>query len=401
MKQLKKSWFISLCYFILIKPGCISGIPALSLLDSLINLIRIVLVVYIFLIFIKYMRKVPNNRLFKVLLLTLLSIIWEPITTIFNGAKVADVGALLNNIGIALITYMGLSAGYDTFIKGIARLTGAYVIINFATVLLFPNGLYASAVYTQNYFLSYRTSWFIIYLLALTTCLLWYENERSRESKKWCISVVVSAFVSICIVWTATSIFCFSLAAGFLIVWRIRSSHGMEIKKMMTIEAVLFWGIVVKRLQEYFAFIIVGLLHKDITLTARTRIWDNAFDVISNHFWNGVGRLNTEQMRNLLGFGASHPHCRYLYIMMCFGIIGLVLFLATVYISNKGPITEEKMKEGQIISVAFIALLTAGLVESFSATGGYIFPLYFLAASVHCSPAAKVRDSKYLKGGYR
>lgn len=392
MKILKKPWFISFCYLILIKPGCVSGMPALSLLNTLFNLSRIVLVLYVFLIFLRYNSRVPNNRLFKVLLLTLLSIIWEPITTVLSGSSVADIGALFNNIGIAFITYMGLIAGYDTFIKGIARLTGAYVIINFATVLLFPNGLYASAVYTQNYFLSYRTAWFIIYLLALTTSLLWSENEHSRESKTWCVSVVVSAFISICIVWTATSIFCFSLAAIFLIVWRKKRWHGLGILKMMAIEAVLFWTIVVKQMQEYFSFIVVDMLHKDITLTARTRIWDNAINVISNHFWIGVGRLDTEQMRHILGFGVSHPHCRYLYITMCFGIIGLFLFLAIVYIANKGSLPENKKKEGQILSAAFIAMLTAGLVESFSATGGYIYPLYFLSASVHCSAHVKDRN---------
>ena len=34
---------------------------------------------------------------------------------------------------------------------------------------------------------------------------------------------------------------------------------------------------------------------------------------------------------------------------------------------------------------AFIVLLTAGQVESFSATGGYIIPIYLIAAALHDS----------------
>lgn len=41
MRYFRNPNFISFCFLILIKPGCISGIPALGILDTLLNMIRI------------------------------------------------------------------------------------------------------------------------------------------------------------------------------------------------------------------------------------------------------------------------------------------------------------------------------------------------------------------------
>ena len=80
----------------------------------------------------------------------------------------------------------------------------------------------------------------------------------------------------------------------------------------------------------------------------------------------------------------SHPHNRYLYVTLCFGIIGLALFLLIVYYANKGTINPHRVREGRIMMAAFIALLSAAQVESLSATGGYAIPLYLIAAALHC-----------------
>ena len=44
MRYFRNPNFISFCFLILIKPGCISGIPVLGILDTLLNMIRIMLV---------------------------------------------------------------------------------------------------------------------------------------------------------------------------------------------------------------------------------------------------------------------------------------------------------------------------------------------------------------------
>lgn len=405
MKYFRQSWFIALCFFILIKPGCISGMAVLAPLDTFLNLLRILLVLFELMVLIKCMLVMPGNRLLGVFLLVLASILWEPVSTVLNGKGTADVGALMNNLGIALTAYMGLRIDYDAFVEGIAKITGAYVIINCLTVILFPGGLYASEQYTQNFFLSYRTSWLAVYLLALTAVLLWNANVHTRSSKRFSVAVVLAAAVSMVMQWTATGLFCFTLAGIILAIYNRTEKKPLGILWIMLAEVAAFWVVVIARLMEMFSFLLVTVLKKDLTLTFRTRIWDNALRTIQEHFLIGVGRLDAKQMRALLGFGVAHPHNHYLYVTLCFGVVGLVLFLLAVYFANKGKVNQGRMQEGRIMMAAFIVLLSAGQVESFSATGGYLIPIYLIAASIHCKEGmrkeTKVDNDRVLSIVYR
>lgn len=258
------------------------------------------------------------------------------------------------------------------------------MLINCLTVILFPAGMYATTKYSQNFFLSYRTAWFVIYLLALTTTLLWNANVGSRFTKRFAIVVAVAAALSMILQWTATGLLCISIGGLVLLYCTWKKRNPFKISTVMLTEAAAFWAIVIARLMDMFSFLLVNILHKDVTLTFRTRIWDNALAAIQQNLLTGVGRLDAAQMEAILGYGVSHPHNRYLYVTLCFGIIGLALFLLIVYYANKGTINPHRVREGRIMMAAFIALLSAAQVESLSATGGYAIPLYLIAAALHC-----------------
>lgn len=48
-------------------------------------------------------------------------------------------------------------------------------------------------------------------------------------------------------------------------------------------------GFVVLRVQDWFDFIIVSVLHKLLTLSDRIYVWDAAIDIIKLHPWIGTG----------------------------------------------------------------------------------------------------------------
>lgn len=97
MRYFRNPNFISFCFLILIKPGCISGIPALGILDTLLNMIRIMLVLFTLIVLFKNAQLLPVNRLFGVTMLVVASILWEPISTLTGGGSIADFGALMND----------------------------------------------------------------------------------------------------------------------------------------------------------------------------------------------------------------------------------------------------------------------------------------------------------------
>lgn len=143
--------------------------------------------------------------------------------------------------------------------------------------------------------------------------------------------------------WTATGLFCFSIGGLVLLYCTWKKRNPFKISTVMLTEAAAFWAIVIARLMDMFSFLLVNILHKDVTLTFRTRIWDNALAAIQQNLLTGVGRLDAAQMEAILGYGVSHPHNRYLYVTLCFGIIGLALFLLIVYYANKGTINPHRV----------------------------------------------------------
>jgi len=356
--------------------------PSLDVLDSVINILRIVLLLRVLFAFMTSKHKL--NRMFGILGLALISILWEVVATYIARGQVAEWGALLNAMGITLFTYMAISVDYQAFLNGTSLVLGSYVIINCLTVILFPTGMYTSSVYEENYFLSYRTAWFAVYLLALTVCFLRYECLKDRFSKFWCITVVISSYLSMIIVWTATGMFSFTVAAIMLIVWKIgKKQQPIKVFYLLLAEAVAFYILVITQMLNRFEFLIVGILNKDLTLTFRTRIWSDVIKQIKKNFLTGIGRLDSEHMGVIIGYGATHPHNHYLHTMLCFGLVGMILFLALVYYSNNKKVPIERVGQKKIIMAAFVAYLTAGQVESLAATGAYIYPLYIIAASLY------------------
>lgn len=82
---------------------------------------------------------------------------------------------------------------------------------------------------------------------------------------------------------------CF-LTVGFLLGTKQINLRG---KFLLGMYFVLFFLIVVLRIQNMFEWLIVNILNKNLTLTNRTVIWDNVLEQISDHFWLGYGVQET------------------------------------------------------------------------------------------------------------
>lgn len=382
MKAFHNHKFVAFGILLLVKPGCIAGIPELYLLDTLLDLLRLVLLGYI-IMGLAVKSKLQSDRVFKTMLLIFAFEIWRVVSTWLSSGGFTNWGIVMNGLGISLFAYMSITTDYGAFLKGSSRVLGTYVILNSLSVIIFPDGMYASAEYTENYFLSYRTSWMPVYLFALTVTLLWADHDKCKATRRWAYLVTISAFTSIIMVWTATSLLCFSISGIFLLVWTYgKKAKPMRIETLMIWEAVLFVVSVVFRMQQAFEFILVSLLNRDTTLTYRTRIWDNAMAAIMENFPTGVGDLSPAKMEAYLGYGVTHAHCHYLTVQMSLGIVGTGLFLYLIWYSTHRTARLGNCASRRIIIAAFIVFLTACQAESFFIIGYYLYPLYLIAAAI-------------------
>ena len=379
MKEFHKPWFVALGFMFLIKPGVVSNIPALSAVDIAFDVFRIFLIILtvVALLVKPVKRKDPKMT---AMLLIFVAEIWKIIATALEGHSYSGWGALMNTAGIVLFTYTCLIYDQRSFFEGASRTLGLYVIINALTVLLFPDGMYSTTKYTENFFLSYRTAWFPVYLLAATVVLFNAAIYPSKRTKLWRGLTICALFLSVIWVWTATSIFCFTLAAiVFFVCWKFRKGNPVRARWVLLVEAVVFVLMVIMKAQERFSFILVDLLQKDITMTSRLRIWDNALYVVSNNLLTGIGNVGSEAMEMILGYGATHAHNFFLDNTLRYGLIGLIFcLLPVIYTMTR---SYKQPMQGLINSCVFVALLTSYQVECYMSIGYYILPIYVVLCS--------------------
>ena len=79
-----KPWFVMLGYLFLIKPGVVSGIPALSMVDTMFDICRIMLIALTVLDLLVIPIEKDDSKL-TVMLLNFIAELWEIISTLLAG----------------------------------------------------------------------------------------------------------------------------------------------------------------------------------------------------------------------------------------------------------------------------------------------------------------------------
>jgi len=166
-------------------------------------------------------------------------------------------------------------------------------------------------------------------LMALCLNLLVYEIDRKK--KMWrmylypLICTILLAFSG-----SGTGLV---IAVIFLILFYTNLYKLLNLYNVIIIHTVLFFSIVVYRLQERFLYpLIVNVLHRDITLTYRTDIWFIAIRYFTNGWFLGYGLGNDAVAKNLLLPNwftqvINETHNGILDITLSLGIMGLIPFL--------------------------------------------------------------------------
>lgn len=379
MKAFHNKWFVFFSMMFLFKPGVLSGISSLGVIDSLFDIMRILLCFICGLLLIK--SAIPVNKASIVLGLIACNEVWKILSSLMNGTSYTDWGSTLNVFGISIFTYLALRQSPKAFFKGGSLLLGSYVVINTLTVFLFPNGMYASSMYTMNFFLSYRTAWFVFYLEAAFLCLLNNELYPSKEAKSWLVFVLLCEYLSMIKVWTATGLLCITLGLLLVYLWKKKRIPSFSVKTIILVEMILCAIIVLFHMQEKFSFLIVGILKKDITFSQRVRIWNNALNAVLKSPWIGYGAMNTSRAVSILGYGVNHAHCYYLNTALYYGIIGLGLGLYTIYYAFSGQAKNKIEQSVEYINLGMlISLMTAFQVESMMSIGYYLCMMYIVVA---------------------
>lgn len=316
------------------------------------------------------------------------------IFTVFNNGSLANY-ILSVGIGLGIIISAEMELRHNTyrFVHSAAVMLGIYIIINFITVILFPKGFYLVNNYTEIngitmirdqvpcYFLGFRNVMFTTIFPGIVLNLLDYNYCRIKF-KLFPLISIACGFLTFVILWSATSI---SVSVLFILIYVVgRKIASKTLVNAIYIVAIIFFiCIVVLRLQNMLSFIIVDILHKDLTFTNRTGIWDKTMELIKCSPVFGYGYRDHQFYVDVIG--ASHSHNYYLDVWMRGGIVA---FIAFIYLIKKcgTSLSNGCRCKNQLVLIAMLwSILIAFETESYiSAVNLFVF----IPLAMHCDNIA-------------
>ena len=239
-------------------------------------------------------------------------------------------------------------------------------ILNTLSIISSPQGMYILDDTTVNW--SSEHSWILGYdnvhitfiLPAVRIFLIYALNTHIPFS----ITATLVAFtlVPVYVTWSATSVSGITVFIAVAVITLIIKESRVLLNYVTFAAAniVAFFVIVIFRLQEYFSFIIVDILKKDLTFTHRTDLWDAGLAAFRQKPLTGYGVVTGEISNELIG--QIHCHNYYLQILFESGITGMVLFIIILLL-----LVRPMLRCGNTVSACIMgrAMLTFLLISQF------------------------------------
>lgn len=389
-KLMNQRWFIALVFMVLYKPAMFSQMPALHTFDTISNVFKIMVIAVLGVWFVYFYQKVS---LFFVGIVFFE--VWRVLATIYCGGNYTSLFlAIFNALAICLVVEMGLKTDPDALLDSASFTLGLFVLINFATIILFPQGMYEFNNYTQNYFLGYRNNSIMLFFPAIIFSIV---RSLRKYNKLTLSSFVITAvsFATVILAFSATSVIGMTVFILFLLLALInKMPNFLNIITYLAINIAYFFGVIILRLQEAFAFIIVDMLGRDLTFTGRTKIWDCALAAFAKSPVFGVGEIENQASRDLIG--ATHAHNYYLDLLYKSGLPGFLIFFAILIIC--GVALYRNRKNGKIpfiVSGAICAFMIMLQSEAYYNIY-YFFSILTLAAFIPYALPKKDEDGNFI-----
>lgn len=314
------------------------------------------------------------------LVLSLLFLFWRFFSSYYLAESITDFSTILKTATVVVIINLVIRDYTKPLIRALYIIFVTYIVANFLSLLLFPEGLYLDNPRDNQY----RSAWllgirnqfayFIIPGIAVVLLHAWFFKKRLTIISS---IVLIIAVVSILSVSSATAIVSIIL---LLVLYLINLKKKIKPFVSFLNLSLLYIGIwsllVVSNSIGPLQTLIVDYLGRDMTLSGRTTIWEQVFNVIPESFWYGFG-INVRILVSHTYFGS---HNLILQTILESGIIGLVLLMSCVIIAG---FQLQKFRNSNltiILLVAVFGIFIGGLTESYRLN--YLFLLLALSYNV-------------------
>ncbi len=325
---------------------------------------------------------IKNKKFSKIIVYMLVYLAILFFTSILNGQQVSQViNYAAPIVSLCLITDYGIRNHTKEYLTALAIILNLLIIINFATIILYPSGMYINSTgYKQNWILGYKNS-HILYLLpcVVVNFILSFKNKEKLNVKSYIIFAI--CFISILSVNSSTGIVGIMIILLYLIFRkyfdRIKLINGYS---SLFIYLLSFGSIMILKVQNLFKFLIVDILKKDLTFTGRTYIWDSVLKCIKIHPLIGYGNVTYQYNKYIFT-----THNVILDVLYRSGIVGFLTYILILFEACGKLYKNRKDEVSRFLSIILLVYFVMMLTEAYNIN-------YYFFILVICS------NIKYLKG---
>ena len=368
--RIKEQLLIFLLVLPQLKPESLDHI--MPSLDLLFNIGRIISFAVIFLLYLQKGRK-PSRIVISILFLQA----WIIVTTLANNGDIhrAFFSMLFTAVIVLVIDYFPMKSVLPALMANFEWL----IYVNLATLIFIPQGLYRQGVHSEfvDYFLGFKNSFFCYCLVAI---LLSGLNIIIQKGRIRPLLLMIASFLSVFIAWSASSVVALSVTLImflFIIVFKKpKFLTKIKFSQLFFVSVIIDILISVYNIVENSPIIsgfVQNVLHKHVTLSGRTVIWEKASNMIMQRPFIGYGIGEHITWSGYDWYG----HNQYYEMLLEGGIPCLILFLIVVYIVGKQMSLCKNRMIYNIFIATFSGLFVFYLAEA--GTGMVFYIIYVLA----------------------
>lgn len=206
------------------------------------------------------------------------------ISSIFNGANFYyAIQSAYPVMAICMLNEMKIKKDREGYLKLFAQLMALLLTINML-ILPFSEKLYGE----YHYFLGNRNGF--LFPCIAGTCLGYLSRKKNNQRREFFWYILIVSTINILWGGSTGGTLAWLIFVGlylFPVLRKIITKTGFLFSTCLLLIAEV--GIILFKVQNYFRFFIENILHKTISFTSRTLLWDQALEKIRNKLFLGYG----------------------------------------------------------------------------------------------------------------
>lgn len=276
---------------------------------------------------------------------------------------------ILQTIGLIAVIGDGVEKKSISVLAGLALILEIYTYVNFATIVLFPDGLYDATLYAGNYwFLGYKNVMIRFLLPAIVLNAIWTVHNKGKYTVRLYLLIIISIATEWMVDCKTGLIGIIIVVVTMIIFTRKQLPKFINARNGLLFIGVLSIALATTSLLDEFSDLLLDM-GETVSVFSRQAVWFRAIQLfVKSPVW-GYGIRTNDGYRELInlstGWGYfSHPHNYILYVLIQGGILELMLISYLIIKVTRMCLANRNNYMAKMLLVFYIASFVMGITES-------------------------------------